>query len=226
MTQTLLAFDVYGTLINPNAMAEVLRPTLEDQAESVAAQWRASQLQLSFRRGLMGRYVEFSVCTRDALDVAIAAHELEVDTRTRDDWMKAYSRLPAFEEVDGALASLVSAGYRCVAFSNGTEKAMREVLENAGLFHHFEALVSVDDIKRFKPDPVVYHHLSRRMEVAHDHAWLVSSNNWDIQGARHAGMKAAWIHRDRTALIEDPSLAPNLEVNRLDELAEKLAGTC
>ncbi|WP_445620982.1 haloacid dehalogenase type II [Kushneria sp. Sum13] len=224
MAPTLLAFDVYGTLINPNAMAEVLRPTLQDQAESVAAQWRASQLQLSFRRGLMGRYVEFSVCTRDALDVAIAAHELEVDPATRDDWMAAYSRLPAFEEVDGALASLVAAGYRCVAFSNGTEKAMQQVLEHAGLAHHFEALVSVDDIKRFKPDPVVYHHLSRRMKVAHDNAWLVSSNNWDIQGARHAGMKAAWIHRDRTALIEDPSLAPNLEVDKLDELADKLAG--
>lgn len=225
MTQTLLAFDVYGTLINPYAMADILRPTLGEQAESVAAQWRASQLQLSFRRGLMGRYVEFSVCTRDALDVAIAAQGVEVASSTRDDWMDAYSSLPAFEEVDGALASLVSTGYRCVAFSNGTEGAMQEVLENAGLAHHFEALVSVDDIKRFKPDPVVYHHLTRRMNVAHENAWLVSSNNWDIQGARHAGLKAAWIHRDKTALIEDSSLGPNLEVERLDELTDKLAGT-
>ncbi|REC94199.1 haloacid dehalogenase type II [Kushneria indalinina] len=223
MTQTLLAFDVYGTLINPSAMAEVLRPTLNEQAESVAAQWRASQLQLAFRRGLMGRYVEFSVCTRDALDVAIAAQDVEVDASTRDEWLAAYSRLPAFEEVDAALASLVASGYRCVAFSNGTENAMQEVLGNAGLAHHFEALVSVDDIKRFKPDPVVYHHLARRMNVAHDNAWLVSSNNWDIQGARHAGLKAAWIHRDKTALIEDPSLAPDIEVERLDELAQKLA---
>ncbi|RKD85579.1 haloacid dehalogenase type II [Kushneria marisflavi] len=223
MTQTLLAFDVYGTLINPNAMADILRPTIGEQAESVAAQWRASQLQLSFRRGLMGRYVEFSVCTRDALDVAIAAQGVEVASSTRDDWMKAYSSLPAFEEVDGALASLVAAGYRCVAFSNGTEKAMQEVLENAGIFRHFEAMVSVDDIKRFKPDPVVYHHLIRRMEVEHGNTWLVSSNNWDIQGARHVGLKAAWIHRDPTALIEDPSLAPNIEVNRLDELADRMA---
>lgn len=222
MNQTLLAFDVYGTLINPNAMAEILRPTLGDQADGVAAQWRTSQLQLAFRRGLMGRYVEFSVCTRDALDVALAAQQVEVDSDTRDDWMAAYSRLPAFEEVDAALASLVASGYRCVAFSNGTENAMQKVLENAGLAHHFEALVSVDDIRRFKPDPVVYHHLTRRMNVAHENAWLVSSNNWDIQGARHVGLKAAWIHRDRTALIEDPALAPNIEVDRLDQLAERL----
>ncbi|GHC29434.1 haloacetate dehalogenase [Kushneria pakistanensis] len=222
MTQTLLAFDVYGTLINPNAMADILRPTLNDQADSVAAQWRTSQLQLAFRRGLMGRYVEFSVCTRDALDVALAAQGVTVEQKTRDEWLEAYSRLPAFEEVDDALASLVASGYRCVAFSNGTEKAMQEVLGNAGLAHHFEALVSVDDIKRFKPDPVVYHHLARRMDVSHENAWLVSSNNWDIQGARHAGLKAAWIHRDKTALIEDPALVPDIEVERLDELAQKL----
>lgn len=222
MTQTLLAFDVYGTLINPGAMADMLRPTLGDSAEAVAAQWRTSQLQLAFRRGLMGRYVEFSVCTRDALDVAIAAHGVEVDADTRDEWMSEYSRLPAFGEVDGALASLVAAGYRCVAFSNGTERAMQEVLGNAGLDRHFEALVSVDDVRRFKPDPVVYHHLARRMNVAHEHARLVSSNNWDIQGACHAGLKAAWIHRDKTALIEDPALAPDIEVERLDELAREL----
>ena len=223
MTQTLLAFDVYGTLINPYAMADILRPTLGEQAEGVAAQWRTNQLQLAFRRGLMGRYVEFSACTRDALDVAIAAQGVEVASSIRDEWMSGYSRLPAFEEVDGALASLVAAGYRCVAFSNGTENAMQEVLENAGIVHHFETLVSVDDIRRFKPDPVVYHHLTRRMETNHADTWLVSSNNWDIQGARHAGLNAAWIHRDPTALIEDPSLAPNLEVERLDELAGKLA---
>ncbi|WP_456268038.1 haloacid dehalogenase type II [Kushneria sp. AK178] len=223
MTRTLLAFDVYGTLINPGAMADMLRPTLGGKAEAVAAQWRTSQLQLAFRRGLMGRYVEFSTCTRDALDVAIAAQQVEVACDTREAWMDAYSRLPAFEEVDAALAALVAAGYRCVAFSNGTEDAMQKVLGNAGIDHHFEALVSVDDVKRFKPDPVVYHHLARRMNLAHDNIWLVSSNNWDIQGARHAGLKAAWIHRDKTALIEDPSLAPLVEVDRLDELAGKLA---
>ncbi|MFC0266670.1 haloacid dehalogenase type II [Kushneria aurantia] len=220
---TLLAFDVYGTLIDPWAIADELQPTLGDRADAVSAQWRASQLQLSFRRGLMGRYVDFGTCTRDALDVAIAAQGLEVDETTRREWMAAYQRLPAFDEVDAALAGLVAAGFRCVAFSNGTAKAMQTVLGNAGIDHHFEAMISVDAIKRFKPDPAVYHDMIRRTGALHRDSWLVSSNNWDVQGARHVGLNAAWIHRDPTSIIEDRALVPNLEVSGLDELEPALA---
>ncbi|RKR04322.1 2-haloacid dehalogenase [Kushneria sinocarnis] len=222
MSEITLAFDVYGTLIDPYALADELRPQLGEQAETVAAAWRASQLQLSFRRGLMGRYDDFSVCTRHGLDVALAAHAPEIDEATRQAWMAAYARLPAFDEVADALTALGRQGYRRVAFSNGSHDAMRSVLGNAGLLEHFEDLVSVDEIRRFKPDPAVYHHLARRMQSAHDRLWLVSSNNWDVQGARHAGLNAAWIQRDPAALIEDPALAPNCRVVALDELPAAL----
>ncbi|OHV10566.1 haloacid dehalogenase type II [Kushneria phosphatilytica] len=222
MSETTLAFDVYGTLIDPYALADELRPQLGERAETVAAAWRASQLQLSFRRGLMGRYDDFSVCTRHGLDVALAAHAPEIDESTREAWMAAYARLPAFDEVAGALVELRQQGYRRVAFSNGSHDAMRTVLGNAGLLDHFDDLVSVDEVKRFKPDPAVYHHLARRMQAAHDRLWLISSNNWDVQGARHVGLNAAWVQRDPTALIEDSALEPNFRIDSLSELPKML----
>lgn len=218
---TTLAFDVYGTLIDPDALIDELRPVLGDSAAAVARAWRMKQLELAFRRGLMGRYDDFATCTRDALKATLIAHGHEVDDGIQARWLGAHARLPAFAEVANGLDALGRAGYRRVAFSNGTSDAMRTVLGNAGLLDYFDALVSVDEIKRFKPDPAVYHHLARRCGVSHTALWLVSSNGWDVQGAAHAGLKTAWIKRDPRAVIEDEALRPQLEVTQLEELADR-----
>ncbi|MCM2131752.1 haloacid dehalogenase type II [Larsenimonas rhizosphaerae] len=216
-----LAFDVYGTLIDPDSLSETLRPVLGNDAESVSAAWRARQLTLAFRRGLMGRYVDFAVCTADALRAVLAEQGHEVDEQTRQDWMDAYGALPAHDDAAEGLRSLRGQGIRLVAFSNGTEAAMKNVLANAGLLELFDELVSVDDIKRFKPDPQVYLHLLRRMNSEPSRTWLVSSNAWDIQGARHTGLGAAWIKRSHTA-IEDEDLKPLVTVSSLVYLSDAL----
>ena len=60
----ILAFDVYGTLVDPMGMAELLAPDAGEAAESVSAQWREKQLEFSFRKGLMRMYEDFGACTR------------------------------------------------------------------------------------------------------------------------------------------------------------------
>ena len=63
-----LAFDVYGTLIDTDGVVTQLRKVLEEGADDFSRAWRNKQLEYSLRRGLMRRYEEFGVCTRDALD--------------------------------------------------------------------------------------------------------------------------------------------------------------
>jgi 2-haloacid dehalogenase len=63
-----LAFDVYGTLVDPSGMANYLADDLGAKASEFADCWREKQLEYSFRRGLMGKYADFSICTSDALN--------------------------------------------------------------------------------------------------------------------------------------------------------------
>ena len=63
-----LAFDVYGTLVDPSGMAKHLADDLGIEAASFADLWREKQLEYSFRRGLMHNYADFSICTSDALN--------------------------------------------------------------------------------------------------------------------------------------------------------------
>ncbi|NIC07258.1 haloacid dehalogenase type II [Billgrantia bachuensis] len=222
-----LAFDVYGTLIDTHGVVTELEERLgrngkDSLAGEFSRRWRDKQLEYSFRRGLMGAYVPFGQCTREALDFTDRALQAQLTDVDKDHLMAVYARLPAFPEAAGALERLAAYGIRCVAFSNGTSEAVNGLLEQAGILERFEAVISVDEVKRFKPDPAVYAHLRNRLEVAPGDTWLISSNPFDVIGARHAGLHAAWVRRSLDAPFDPWGVEPDLTVTDLDVLAERL----
>ncbi|MDR5865527.1 haloacid dehalogenase type II [Halomonas koreensis] len=221
----LLAFDVYGTLIDTHgvvaALDEHLAPPLE--AAEFSRRWRDKQLEYSFRRGLMGDYVDFARCTREALEYTDRALQAGLSEVAKDQLMGAYARLPAFPEVASAVSRLADAGHSCVAFSNGSQEAVTRLLAGAAIRDRFEDIVSVDEIKRFKPDPAVYFHLRRRLDVEPADTWLISSNPFDVLGARHAGLHAAWVRRSPEAPFDPWGLDPDLTVADLEALVDALA---
>lgn len=213
-----LGFDVYGTLVDPLALAEPLRALVGEQAVQFAGLWRTKQLEYSFRRGLMRRYVDFDICTRQALRYTQQALGCELPESDQARLIDAYLRLPVFPEVVASLAALKTQGHRLVAFSNGVETSIRALLANAGALPHLEDVVSVDDLRTFKPDPAVYAYLAQRTGRAPGETWLVSSNAWDVIGAKAAGLRAAWVKRQPDVVFDPWDVEPDVVVSRLDEL--------
>ena len=84
-----LAFDVYGTLVDPMGMSDLLQQDAGDTAGAVAALWREKQLEFSFRKGLMRVYEDFGVCTRQALRFAMATHKLPMSSEREDELLTA-----------------------------------------------------------------------------------------------------------------------------------------
>ncbi|NBU64707.1 MAG: haloacid dehalogenase type II, partial [Chloroflexia bacterium] len=68
---TVIAFDVYGTLVDPLAITTALEHWCGAQSQLVATTWRQRQLEYTWRRSAMGRYVDFAVVTAQALQVAL-----------------------------------------------------------------------------------------------------------------------------------------------------------
>lgn len=218
-----LGFDVYGTLVDPLAMADPLRTMVGEQAGRFAELWRAKQLEYSFRRGLMRRYVDFDVCTRQALRYTQQALGCELLESDQDRLLEAYLYLPMFPEVAASLAAFKARGHRIVAFSNGVEASIRALLGNAGVLAQLEDVVSVDDLRTFKPDPAVYEYLARRTERAPAETWLVSSNGWDVIGAKAAGLRAVWVKRQPEAVFDPWEVEPDLVASNLEELVTRFA---
>ncbi|HRF43221.1 MAG TPA: haloacid dehalogenase type II [Candidatus Competibacteraceae bacterium] len=218
-----LGFDVYGTLVDPLALAEPLRALAGEQAIQFASVWRTKQLEYSFRRGLMRRYADFDVCTRQALRYTQQTLCCELPESDQDRLLEAYLYLPMFPEVAVSLATLKAQGLRLVAFSNGVEASIRALLTNAGVLPLLEDVVSVDDLRTFKPDPEVYAYLARRTGQAPNETWLVSSNAWDVIGAKAAGLRAVWVKRQSDMVFDPWEVEPDIVVSSLDELPARFA---
>lgn len=222
--QPVLAFDVYGTLIDTQGVKIELERRLDDasQAAEFARRWRDKQLEYSFRHGLMGAYVPFSECTREALVFVDRALQTGLSDNDQDHLLAVYSELAAFDDVVPALDQLRDAGIRCVAFSNGTAEAVSSLLTRAGVEGHMDDVISADEVKRFKPDPAVYSHLRSRLETPPEQTWVVSSNPFDVIGATHAGLRSAWIRRSSDAPFDPWGIEPTMTVADLETLAERI----
>ena len=146
--------------------------------------------------------------------------------------MKAYDFLSTFPDVPPALQALAKeSGITAVVFSNGTQTMVtNSVKSSPDLGPHasvFKGIVTVEEVKRFKPAPAVYHHLAERMgktKEAMGEMWLVSGNPFDVVGARSVGMQAAWVDRAGNGwvdqLIQEPTGKPTVIVKDLEQVVD------
>ncbi len=173
--QPTLAYDVYGTLIDTHGLVVTLHQLVGEQAMAFSQLWREKQLEYSFRRGLMQHYVTFAVCTAEALDYTCRRFKVALAETQKEQLLRGYHTLPAFEEVKPSLVRAKELGFRLFAFSNGSRDALEMLLGSAGIRELFLDLVSVDEVKSFKPNPGVYCHFLRRTGASGRAAWLISS---------------------------------------------------
>ncbi len=218
-----LAFDVYGTLIHTHGVIVALEKYVGDKAAGFSRIWREKQLEYSFRRGLMKKYETFAVCTGNALDYTCDYLKAPLSQKQKNDLLEIYRVLPAFEDVKQGLISSQEAGFRLFAFSNGSADAIEMLLTNAGIRDYFLDVVSVGEIKSFKPDPDVYNHFLKRAGSDGADSWMISGNPFDVIGAVSAGMRAAWIKRSPDAIFDPWGIEPAITVSSLSELAGQIS---
>lgn len=219
-TPEALAFDLYGTLVDPLRIWRQLERDLGESAVRAAEVWRMKQLEYTFRLTAMEQYQDFEQVTRLSLDYALAAVGHDLGHEQRQALLAEYDRLEPFPDVLEGLRQLASA-HTLAVFSNGTPRMLQAVVQSAGLADWFRALISVDEVRTYKPSPRVYQHAARRLGRPLAEVRLVSSNPFDVIGAAAAGMQVAWV--DRAAGLFDPlAERPALVVATVSELAERL----
>jgi 2-haloacid dehalogenase len=198
MTIRLAVFDAYGTLfdISGAARAAAAEPggqALADCWPVLSDLWRRKQLEYSWLRAVMGAHANFWTVTGQALDYAIDA--VGADPALRPRLMALYRRLPAYPEVEAALLAIRAQGVRTAILSNGAPDMLVDAVEAAGLRDLLDAVISVEEVGVFKPDPRVYALAARRFGAAENEVLFVSSNGWDIAGAARFGFRTLWVNR-------------------------------
>jgi 2-haloacid dehalogenase len=222
-SREVLAFDLYGTLIDPIAIAGELGQALGDSDGQEAARlWRLKQLEYSFRLTAMSRYEDFRWVTSRALDFALASVRVRLAEEQARRLVELYDHLQPFPDAVPALRALTAAGYELAVLSNGTPAMIANCLDNSGLADFFGLRISVDEVRVFKPSPVVYRHAAGRLSRPVEEVRLVTSNAFDCVGASAAGMRTAWVNR-AAAPFDTIGAQPDVTVPALDRLPAALA---
>ncbi len=216
-----LAFDVYSTLVDTLGISRQLEQLLPQQGQRIAALWRQTQLEFSFRVSLMERYEDFAQLTRKALSYALAATGNMLTAEQQETLLDQYQRLEPFADVKPGLERLQVAGYLMVIFSNGALSMLNPLLEATGLRPYFHDVISAEEVRVYKPSPKIYQHAARRAGGPLAQTRLISANPFDVTGALNAGLKAAWVNR--TGGPADPlGMQPDVIVPTIAALAEAL----
>lgn len=220
-----LCFDAFGTLYDTDSPATELRERADAPAgvvDDVVALWRQKQLQYTYLLALMDDYRPFDVVTSEAMAYALDYYGLDLSPADRDAVDAAYDALEPFPDTVPALERLAAADLELAVLSNGAPHTLSALADNAGIGHHFDAVVSADEVETYKPDPAVYENGAARLDRTMDECWLVTSNAWDGAGAAQAGMGVAWVNRAGDP-PERVGGEPTVVVDSLLDLAEALA---
>ncbi|UOQ86631.1 haloacid dehalogenase type II [Gracilibacillus salinarum] len=212
-----LVFDVYGTLFDVYSVEAKCDDIFGEKGKEVSILWRRKQLEYSFLRQLMGQYQPFKQITEEALIYAVQYYDLEYNDRQIQELMEAYTTLKHNPEVIDVLEKMKDK--QLAVFSNGSRDMLEPLIEQAGLSNYFDAIISVDDIKQYKPTPASYTYALNVLGVEREEVLFMSSNGWDISGAKNFGFQTAWINRGHTP-AEVLNLAPDREYDDLRGILE------
>jgi 2-haloacid dehalogenase len=195
MAIDVLLYDAYGTLWDVHSVMKRCERCWPGKGMAVSQVWRTKQLEATWLRSLMGRYVPFSTVTREALEYACEALGLTVDESQIHGLMAEYRQLAPFPDVADAL--MKKQAPKTGILSNGSPDMLEPLVRHSGL--KFDAVLSVDAAKVFKPAPQAYQLAVERFGVPKERIGFVTSNFWDAAGAKSFGFEVYWVNRGGVA---------------------------
>jgi 2-haloacid dehalogenase len=217
MSLDALVFDAYGTLFDVHSVAKRCESFWAGKGAALSQLWRAKQLEYTWQRSLMQRYRPFSEVTRDALAYACESLGLALSVAQMEALMAEYQMLAAYPDVAASLKKLSS--HKTAILTNGSPDMIEPLVQHSGL--RFDAVLSVDAVKVYKPAPQVYELASTQLTVPASRIGFVSSNGWDALGAKSFGFAVYWINR-AGAPVDRLGFRPDAVLKTLGDLPEIL----
>jgi 2-haloacid dehalogenase len=213
-----IAFDAYGTLFDVFSVAALGEELFPGKGDALAQLWRLKQLQYTMLRSLMGRHRDFWRLTEDGLVYAARSLGLALTPDKRARLLESYLTLAAFPDVKPGLWALKERGLRLAILSNGEPKMLEAAARSAGIVDLLDAILSVEEVKIFKPSPRVYQLAPERLRVRPAELGFVSSNGWDVAGAASTGLRTFWIQRRAAEPPEELGFTADHTVGAISDL--------
>ena len=214
-----IVFDVNETLLDISAIDPFFERVFGDRA--VRQQWFTELENLWLIATVTNAYQDFPTLVQAALKMTAAKKQVSLCDQNCAEAIEILTTLPPHSDAVPALTTLQNKGFRLAALTNGTLKAAHKQLKHAKLEDYFEVVISVDEIKRYKPSSEPYLMAAKRLKVSPSQLCLVAAHGWDIAGASRAGLRTAFVTRPQKVL-NPTAPAPDVHGENLLKVANQL----
>jgi len=150
----LLIFDVNETLLDLSLMKARMNEIFNH--EFAFDKWFSLLLQYSLVDNQTLQYHNFGDIGKAAFQMTEQVLERKVSDKDAQEALQMIRRLPPHPDIIEGLEMLKKGGYKMVTLTNSTGEVVKEQMKNAGLTENFEALMSIDEIRKYKPAPETY----------------------------------------------------------------------
>jgi 2-haloacid dehalogenase len=188
-----VVFDIFETLFSLEPLGERLERA--GLARSSLDLLFARTLRDAFALEVAGDFRRFRDVMAGSLQVLFSASGRELERAAIDQTLDAFSELPAFPDVRPAFELLRESGIRVATLGNGSAETVRTLLERAGLARFVQEVLSIEEVKHWKPHLAAYQYAEQKLRLRANQLALVAAHAWDVQGAKRAGWQAAWVSR-------------------------------
>ena len=190
-----VVFDAYGTLFDTASPIQKHLGVLGDKAAELAKLWRAKQLEYSWIRSLVGAHADFWQVSRDALDYAFEALEIN-EVGLAEELMTDLLALEPYADAISGVQALRTRGKRLAILSNGSPSMLDTMIRRVGWDKTFEYVLSVEEVGIYKPSRRVYRLAMQKFGLQDaPSVCFVSGNGWDANSAAQFGFQAVRIKR-------------------------------
>jgi 2-haloacid dehalogenase len=210
-------FDAYGTLFDVHSVVLRAGAGISGDLDALSQLWRQKQLEFTWLLALMDRYRDFWDITEAALRTALAQLHIEAGEPQVRQLLEAYLAPAVFPDAIVALDALCDSPLAIL--SNGSPHMLEAAIRTNGLESYFSHVISVDQLKTYKPSPKVYQLGPDTLHLPVEEILFVSSNAWDAAGAKAFGYGVCWCNRSGRPM-DQLGFTPDVVVSRLDQISQ------
>lgn len=219
MRPSVIIFDVNETMLDMSPLKKKINNLLGSSKGFRI--WFGMLLHYSLVDNCTTQYHDFTAIANATLDMAAKAFNKSICDKEKKEALATIKRLSAYPDVAKGLKILKQSGFRLATLTNSPLTTLTAQLKNADLSEYFEATLSVDRIKKYKPALKTYKWAAEQLSVNTAEVMLVAAHGWDIAVALQAGLQAAFIERKGQSLYT-LSPSPQIAGKNLVEVVQKI----
>ena len=207
------------TLLNLSLLKESFGKHFDDAY--VVKYWFTKLLHTSTVTGIMDEYKNFGELAAVVLENIFYESGKQLTKEIKAEILGSFRKLPAYDDVAEALKIIRQNNIRAIAVSNSSLAMIQEQLTNAGIIDLFDAYYSVDSVNKYKPFKDIYSYAAREENVSPGDVVMVATHDWDLYGAKKAGLTTAYIRRKKE-IFNPYYLQPDIDKICLIELVQEI----